>query len=74
MILNMPREKHKHETLRASRESTADAQHSFVSVTDEPQIISATLRPVESGCDALYNGGVATRRNFVLAAQEHIDG
>lgn len=76
MILNMPRRKHKHETLRASRLSDGDAEHSFVSVTCETQIISAMLRPVESVERALYNGGAAAGRNFirVLAAREHIDG
>jgi hypothetical protein len=63
MILNMPRRKHKHEMLRASRESIADAQHSFASVTCETQNISATLWPVESVERALYNGGAAARHN-----------
>jgi hypothetical protein len=76
MILNMPRRKHKHETLRASRLSDGDAEHSFVSVTYETQNISATLWPVESLERALYNGGAAARRNrhARVGAREHIDG
>ena len=76
MILNMPREKHKHDKSQASREPRADAQYSFVSVTHETQIISATLWLVESVGHALYNVDAATPRNFIraLAAQEQIDG
>ena len=76
MILNIPCKKHKHETLRASRLSDGDAEHSFVSVTYETQIISVTLRPVESINGALYNGALARRRNVMRAspAREHIDG
>jgi hypothetical protein len=63
MILNMPRRKHKHEMLRASRLSDGDAEYSFVSVTCETQIISASLWLVESVERALYNGGAAARHN-----------
>ena len=76
MILNMPRRKHKHETLRASRLSDGDAEHSFVSVTYETQNISATLCRWKAwsvpSITAAQRHGTSVMR--ALAAREHSDG